>query len=256
MKPLIGITPTPTLDDLGQVKFRRYTMSANYVEAVESAGGIPLVLPPQENNVSDILGVVDGILLSGGGDIDPTRYGDMSMHPETYGVHDLRDRFEFDLLRLALEREVPVFCICRGVQVANVALGGTLIQDIADQYGKEIEHRQHVVGFKPSQPSHDVSVEPGSALHDVFGRTTIRTNSFHHQAIRDLSPELRAVGWAPDGIIEAVDRPGGGWLLGVQWHPEMMFKKHLEHARPFRALVTAALERRQKVSGPVGVSGD
>jgi putative glutamine amidotransferase len=256
MKPIIGITPSPTLDKLGHGKFRRYAMSANYVEAVESAGGIPLVLPPQENNVSQILTVVEGILFSGGGDIDPARYGDTSTHPETYGVHDLRDRFEFDLVRLALEREVPVFCICRGIQVANVALGGTLIQDIADQHGTEIEHRQHVAGYGPSQPSHDVSVQPGTTLHDVFGQTTIRTNSFHHQAIRDLSPELRAVGWAPDGIIEAVDRPGGGWFLGVQWHPEMMFKKHTEHARPFQALVMAAYERREKAAGRVAVPGD
>jgi putative glutamine amidotransferase len=215
-------------------------MAATYTEGVEAAGGVPLVIPPQENNSELILDRIDGLLFSGGGDIDPARYGDPDVHEKTYGIDDLRDRFELVLFISALKRDMPVLCICRGIQVANVALGGTLIQDIATQYSDEIEHRQHAAGYRAPDKSHAVTAENGSLLHQVYGTTDIETNSFHHQALHEVADGLKVIGRAPDGIIEAVERPASTWFLGVQWHPEMMFKEHPEHLKPFQALTAAA----------------
>jgi putative glutamine amidotransferase len=252
-KPVIGITPSPSEDKLPHGSFRRYAMAATYTEGVEAAGGIPVVLPPQNNNVDMLLDRLDGLLFSGGGDVDPNRYGDPTRHANTYGIDDLRDTFEIDLLRAAIERDIPVLCICRGIQVANVALGGTLIQDIADQVGTQIEHRQDVAGYRPPDKSHTVRVEPGTRLHAIYGEDEIETNSYHHQALDRISDDLVVVGRAPDGVIEAVDRPASGWFLGVQWHPEMMFKEHPEHLKPFTGLVRAA---RALVGQAAGVPSD
>lgn len=252
MKPVIGVTPSPSTDTLGHGTFRRYAMAATYTEGVEAADGVPLVVPPQANNVEAILDRIDGLLFSGGGDIDPARYGDSEVHENTYGIDELRDRFELDLFTGALERDMPILCICRGIQVANVALGGTLIQDIAGQYSDEIEHRQHVAGYNAPDKSHSVEADSGSRLHDVYGTTAIETNSFHHQALKDVAPDLVVIGRAPDGVIEAVDRPASAWFLGLQWHPEMMFKEHPEHLKPFQGLVNAARVTLDARAGVIG----
>lgn len=242
MKPRIGITPSPAEDVFPHGTFYRNALSTNYSDAVEAAGGIPLILPPQQaDNVAAILDGLDGVLLSGGGDVRPSLYGDETTHEKTYGIHDLRDSFEVALAREAIARDMPVLCICRGIQVLNVALGGTLIQDVADQWGTGIQHRQSELGVAASEPSHTVAAEPGSLLARVYGTTEIAVNSFHHQALREIAPELVVVGRAPDGILESVERPGSRWVLGVQWHPEMMFRAHAEHLRPFAALVEAAV---------------
>lgn len=253
MTPRIGITPSPSTEKFSHGTFHRFAIADTYVQAVAAAGGLPLVLPPQEGNIEALLDTLDGLLLSGGGDIRPDRYGDQTVHPTTYGIHDLRDEFEFALLRGALTRDMPVLCICRGIQVLNVALGGSLIQDIADQHGVAVEHRQEEANIPKSDPGHTVAVEPGSLLERVYGQETIAVNSFHHQALKRVSPELRVNATAPDGIIEAVERPGSTFVLGVQWHPEMMFHAHHEHARPFQALVQAATERaaREHQDAPV-----
>jgi putative glutamine amidotransferase len=251
MKPVIGVTPSPSTDTIGPGTFRRYAIASTYTEGVEAANGIPLVIPPQANNVEEILDRIDGLIFSGGGDIDPARYHDANLHEKTYGIDDLRDRFELELFNAALKRDVPILCICRGIQVANVALGGTLIQDIASEYSDEIEHRQHVAGFSAPDKSHPVTADRGSRLHEVFGSTEIETNSFHHQAIRDVASELIVIGRAPDGIIEAVDRPASTWFLGLQWHPEMMFKEHAEHLKPFQALVDATRTMLEASKQPV-----
>lgn len=246
MKPVIGITPSPIAEELPHGTFYRYALSTNYSEAVEAAGGIPIILPPQQGNVEEMLDMIDGLLLSGGGDIRPDRYGDDYVHEATYGIHDLRDELELQLARGAVERDLPVLCICRGIQVLNVALEGTLIQDVADEYGKQIEHRQHKNGIASSEPSHEVRAERDSLLSDVYESDTIQTNSFHHQALKEVSPELRPIGTAPDGIVEAVERPESSWVLGVQWHPEMMFKAHDEHLKPFSSLIKAAIAHHAK----------
>ncbi len=246
MKPVIGITPSPSEDQFSHGLFYRYALSSNYTEAIEAAGGIPIIIPPQNGNVDEILSILDGLLLSGGGDIDPKVYGDADVHEKTYGIHHGRDDLEMALTKGAVERDMPVLCICRGIQVLNVALGGTLYQDIGDQYSDEIEHRQHEKGIAASEPSHEVHAERDSLLGDTYEAETLRTNSFHHQGLKEISPELRAVGTAPDGIVESVERPESTWMLGVQWHPEMMFKAHSEHLKPFVGLVKAATAYHEK----------
>jgi putative glutamine amidotransferase len=202
------------------------------------------VLPPQDDNIEAILELVDGLLFSGGADIDPTRYGDTHVHPKTYDIHPLRDRFEIDLIRGAIEKDIPVFCICRGIQVLNVACGGTLYQDVPDQFDAVIPHRQQEAGFEHHEPSHKVEPEAESLLAMTYGSDSIPVNSYHHQAVKDLAPGLRVGGRAEDGLIEAVEHPGRHFVLGVQWHPEMMFHEHAEHLAPFKQLVEAAAARR------------
>lgn len=247
--PVIGITPSPSTDTFSHGTFERYALAANYARAVECAGGIPIVLVPQLDHLPHLVSLLDGVVLSGGGDVRPSRYGDSTVHPETYGIHDLRDEFELALVRSALELDIPLLCICRGIQVLNVALGGTLIQDIGDQFSRALDHRQQRRGIPSSEPSHEVEVVPGSLLHAVYGGTVIAVNSFHHQALKEVAAELRVAGRAADGIVEAVEFPGQRFVLGVQWHPEMMFEAHPEHLEPFRALVEAARARQVELRG-------
>jgi putative glutamine amidotransferase len=243
MKPLIGITPSLSIDELAHGTFERCILSSNYPNAVLAAGGIPVIIPPQRGNASELVDRIDGLLFSGGADIDPSVFGDTDVHPKTYGISHLRDDFEFELLKEALRRDVPILCICRGIQVLNVALGGTLYQDVPDQFESEISHRQQDIGIDASESSHDVDAAPGSLLSQVYESTRIQTNSFHHQAIKALAPELVAEGRSPDGLIEAVSLPGRSFVLGVQWHPEMMFEHHAEHRQPFRQLVSKSASR-------------
>ena len=245
MKPRVGITPSPSEDQLSHGTFTRYAMAAPYVEAVLAAGGIPIVLPPQEGHSRELLDAIDALLLSGGGDVAPARFGDDAVHPATYGVSPLRDRFEIDLIHEAIERDLPVLGICRGIQVLNVALGGTLVQDVPDQFRhSEVVHRQNDAGLSPDDIGHDVAIVPGTLLARVAGDVpTQGVNSYHHQAIRDLAPPLRVTATAPDGIVEGVELPGRDFILGVQWHPELMFERHGEQLRPFAALVQAAEAR-------------
>jgi putative glutamine amidotransferase len=243
MKPVIGITASQLRSDT-QDDRERVSVPRNYVDAVIAAGGVPMILPSQEENDEFLLELVDGLLFTGGADIDPEVYGAEAIHPETYGVDAGRDRFELALVNLAVERELPFFCICRGIQVLNVALGGTLIQDIPDQYSREIQHRQQHSAIDASEASHAVTVREGSLLDATYGSHELSTNSFHHQSVKEVAPQLEIDARTPDGVIEAVSLPGHPFALGVQWHPEMMFEAHAEHLAPFRALVEKARDRK------------
>jgi putative glutamine amidotransferase len=243
MKPFIGITPSLMRDTQPHGVFERYLLSANYPNAVLAAGAIPVILPPQDEHVTALLDRLDGLLLSGGADIDPAVYGDAEIHPKTYDISPLRDRFEFALLNEALNRDLPILCICRGIQVLNVGLGGTLYQDIADQYGKDVQHRQQEAGIEAAEPGHTVAARDGGLLAEVYGSTAIATNSFHHQAVKTVAPDLVIEARSADGLVEAVSLPGRSFVLGVQWHPEMMFARHEEHLRPFERLVSVATAR-------------
>lgn len=247
-KPIIGITPTPTTSELPHGTFYRFAIADGYTTAVERAGAVPLVIPQQEGNINDILSVVDGLIFSGGGDIDPARYGDGSTHEKTGGIDQGRDDLELDLITAALERDIPILCICRGIQVLNVALGGTLIQDVPDQFSAEFEHRQQANGIPAHDPGHEVDVVPGTLLASTYGTDSIAVNSFHHQGLKDVAPALRVNATAPDGLVEAVDHPGKRWVLGVQWHPEMMHRHHEEQLKPFQGLVGAAISSKATVT--------
>jgi putative glutamine amidotransferase len=241
MRPIIGITPSAQTDALAHGTFRRYILSSPYVRAVEAAGGVPLILPPQSEGAEAISHIIDGLILSGGADIAPARYGDVSIHPETYGVDDERDQFELALFDAMLRRQKPIFGICRGIQVINVALGGTLIQDVASQHpgAVEVGHRQHERGLEDSAIGHTVLASESDAL-PIFEHGRLGVNSFHHQAIRDLAPALIPVAHSPDGLVEAVVMADQPTVFAVQWHPELMFQQHQEHLRGFARLVEAA----------------
>lgn len=251
MSALIGITPSVRFDE----KFgEQFTLALTYTSAVRSSGGTPVMLPPQDD-AGTLLDRLSGLLLSGGGDIRPTRYGDEQVHPTTYGISDRRDEFEFALLRGALERGMPILAICRGIQVLNVGLGGSLWQDVSQVLPGALAHRQSLELTTRDAPSHEVTVVEGSLLAEVYGAARIAVNSFHHQVLKDLGTGLVATGHTADGAIEAVELPGHPFVLGVQWHPEMMYEVHPEHAAPFQRLVAAA-ESYRRGDAPHGIAAD
>ena len=227
--PVIGIT-TYGRDERG-----RYTLPSEYVDAVQRAGAVPVLVPPVVEHAARYLELVDGIVLAGGGDMDPAHYGG-DAHETLYGVDRARDALELALARLIVERRQPTLAICRGMQVLNVALGGTLIEHLPAAVGEQVLHRA-----PPREPvPHAVQVKPGSRLAQVAGLVECAPMSWHHQAIREAAPGLEVVATAPDGTIEAVELKGHPWLLAVQWHPELTAARDPAQQRLFDALVAAA----------------
>lgn len=233
MKPIIGITTSIMTDSLVM------QMNQSYPQAIEHAGGIPLLLPSTEEpeTIRRYAGLVDGLLLSGGDDVDPMCYGAM----QSWACGDicpLRDRFEMSLCCRFLETGKPLLGICRGIQLLNVAMGGTLYQDLAQELPGSIAHRQKQ---KPWHASHPVKLLTDSRLQQVFASDAVLVNSHHHQAIRDLAEGLTATAWAPDGVIEAVEHQAHPFCLAVQWHPERLWDQpgSTTHAQLFSAFVNA-----------------
>jgi putative glutamine amidotransferase len=233
--PLIGISTSITV---GAAPERAYVNSA-YLHAVQQAGGVPVPLPPQLSAASleRVAGELHGLLLTGGGDVDPALFGE-APHPTLQDVAPARDTLEMSVLRLALDRHLPVLAVCRGVQVLNVALGGTLYQDVATDPGTQLPHSQK----EPrDQPTHKVKVTPGSRLAETLGADEIEVNSMHHQAIHRLGRGLTAVAWAPDQLVEGAELDDRArFVLGVQWHPEELVGHSEPARRLFSALVAAA----------------
>jgi len=196
----------------------------DYEEAVRRAGGTPWVLDIGADTAADVLAKADGLLLTGGGDVEPSLYGE-EPHPTYSAAEPGRDRYELDLLKRALAADMPVFAICRGIQVLNVARGGTLVQDIPAQLETTIDH---AVRIPPVAIAHDVWMTQDSLLErlmrDLDHGEDCPVNSRHHQAIKDLGEGLVVSGTAPDGIIEAVEDPSRKFCLGVQWHPENFYR--------------------------------
>jgi putative glutamine amidotransferase len=200
-----------------------------YLDVVVRAGGTPMLLPPLPEVDPGVLGALDGLMLSGGGDVDPSRYG-ASPHPQTGGTSVVRDAAEETLLHAAIAADVPVLGVCRGMQVMNVALGGTLAQHLPEVVGHG--------GHRPQPATYGrtcVRIEADSRLGRLLGEET-EVACYHHQAVGILAPELVAVGRADDGTIEAVELRGPRFAVGVQWHPEQTG----EDLRLFRSLVDAA----------------
>jgi putative glutamine amidotransferase len=221
MKPIIGI-PCGTFHDRAWCP-PSYGHRKTYVDAVVAAGGVPLLMPlvPEEEVLRALYDRIDGLLLAGGRDIDPSYYGEAE-HERLGEVDILRDHVEVPLTRWAAADGKPILGICRGLQVLNVALGGTLYQDIASQLGSTIEHNLSYAHEDWTYMAHDLQLEPSSKLADIIGTTSFSTNSLHHQSVKDIAPGLRAVGWAPDGVVEALEGVNGQFLLGVQCHPEAL----------------------------------
>ena len=248
-KPVIGLS-------LGLHDFGDYA-GIGHQRPVALAGGVGLMLPRVDGHLDDALEVCDGVLLGGGRDIDPSRYGqEASEHLET--TDPRRDAFELELVRRALDRGLPILGMCRGIQVLNVALGGTLVQDVAVKpewahhpsdrgwsAWKEVE-RASVEGEDavPPHPRHTIRIERGTRLHAALGVEEIEVDSFHHQALDRVASELKVVARAPDGVVEAVELDGGAYVLAVQWELQEEWRIDKRFLEPFAQLVAAAEERR------------
>ena len=210
-------------------------MRKHYVSKVIGAGGVPVILPATGHPavIEAYKKSCDGLVLAGGGDIDPVHWGE-EPHPELGTVDPERDRFELELAKWAAECDIPVLGICRGAQVINVAFGGSLIQHLTGG----ICHFQKA---PPNHPFHDILLVRGTKLFSILGLETVRVNSYHHQAVRDTGSGLVVSATARDGIIEAVESVSNRFIIGVQWHPELMVDGASEAL--FKALVDASRER-------------
>ncbi|MCL6443870.1 MAG: gamma-glutamyl-gamma-aminobutyrate hydrolase family protein [Alicyclobacillus sp.] len=244
VKPLIGITTTrhtytmkiPGPGLMGSV------LSDDYVHGVEAAGGLPLLIPTYEDKdcIAEIADRIDGLLLSGGEDVNPQLFGEQPQ----LGLGEIapeRDEVELALIEAVLAQGKPILGICRGIQVLNVAFGGTLYQDLPRQWKGVIQHSQRA---QRSYLSHAVRIAEGSRLQGLLGGATeLRCNSFHHQAVKTLGHDLVPVAWDTEGLVEAVERPGEGFVVAVQWHPENLWRSNPVYLGLFRGLVEAAAAR-------------
>jgi len=238
--PLIGV---PTMNDLDAagVHAPRFSNNQSYVRAVEAAGAAPILIPHLEDPeaLRRIYNMLDGILLSGGLDIHSKYYG-QEPHPALDPSDMGMDRTETTLLPWALEDDLPILGICRGEQVLNVVMGGTLIQDIYTQYTTTIDHRESYKRRIRDFLAHDIVIEEGSRLRELVGQDRVWVNTSHHQSVDRVAPGLIATAWAPDGIVEAVESRDHRFVIAVQCHPEEMWRKHTWAKRLFEEFVEAA----------------
>lgn len=232
VRPIIGITSYAQEASWGYWTLPAALLPLSYVESVEAAGGRPLLVPPSEEGVEETLAALDGLILSGGADLDPEVYGE-ERHPETSIIHPHRDRAELALLRGALERDMPVLAICRGIQMLNVFHGGDLHQHLPELVGHD-GHRAQPGTFS----DHEVRLADGSRVGALLGpRAPVKSS--HHQGLRRIGEGLEVVGWAQDGAIEAIEDPRRRFAVGVLWHPEegedkRLFEALVEEARAYR----------------------
>lgn len=243
-RPLIGITAydyyRPPVGWHYDVCYGRNAV------AVEQAGGLPVLIPSnlKSDSLREIYERLDGVLLPGGGDITPELYHE----EESTNLFDLsinRDNTEISLMQWSVEDDLPVFGICRGIQVMNVAMGGSLIQDIPSIVETNLRHSIKIKEEQRSKILHSVSIEQNSQLAKILGETDIMVNSIHHQSIKDVAPNLAIIARAEDGIVEGVEMPDKQFVLGVQWHPEDMINDDVRMMNLFRVFVEAATRRMQ-----------
>ena len=238
MRPLVGITTYITPVEYGDWQEEAALVPADYLRAVERAGGRPLLVPPSDESIEDTLEVLDAVIFSGGSDLDPAIYG-QEAHPETRGFVAQRDRAELTLLQAALARDMPVLAVCRGSQVLNVALGGDLVQHLPEVVGDD-KHKDTPGEFA----EHEVELEPGTRIGALLGdRAPVK--SHHHQGFGRLGSGLRQAARAEDGTLEAIEEPSRRFALGVLWHPEAgedlrLFEALVEEARGYRRSRLAA----------------
>lgn len=241
MKPIIGITSTGKNESYLESRYYKsyYASPSNYVDAVIRAGGIPILLPPVlPEDVPNLLSRVDAVIISGGSDIAPDFYGGNSEHPNLTHLDRERDASEIAIVQHMINMpDKPLFCVCRGMQVLNIALGGTMTEHIPDIIEDDM-HRDD--GF---WTLHDVDVDSASGLAQIMQTETVNTYSGHHQAIKDIGEGLSVIATAADGIIEALTYENHWWILGVQWHPEKSAAEDVTQQRLFDAVVEAARQR-------------
>jgi putative glutamine amidotransferase len=233
--PIIGISGTHGPD--GAVR-----VPTAYITSVLRAGGVPVVLPVINDPevIKKMVASLDGLILTGGEDVDPLRYREEPL-PRLETINPIRDSFDVTLIRYAMERNLPIFGICRGLQIMNVAFGGTLYQDIPTQRTNVIKHRQEAPGW---HGSHKVHIKENSLFARILGSTTLMSNSYHHQAIKDIAPGFVATGHTSDGVIETIEMTGNPRVFAVQFHPELQTAHGLnDHLPMFKYLVELASKR-------------
>ncbi len=232
MKPVLGLIPL--WDDDKESLW----MLPGYLEGLQQAGGIPVIFPfsSSEEELTRLFSLCDGLVFTGGHDVSPEMYHQAPI-PQLQTLCPKRDFMETFLLKKAVEEDMPVLGICRGIQLINAVLGGTLYQDLPLQHPSPVNHRQSA---PYDLPAHEVTLLRDSPLAHCLGTCSIHVNSCHHQAIHTLAPDLACMGTAPDGLIEAVYMPSRRFLWGVQWHPEFSFRSDENSRKIFRALVAAA----------------
>lgn len=238
---MIGVTPAFDLEK------GYYFIHPDNVWAVEQEGGIPVILPYVKNRsaIEDLSERIDGLYVTGGGDIDPVFFG-AEPHPALGEVIWERDWFEIHLIQQMVKKRKPIFGVCRGAQVMNVALGGTLYQDLAAE--GDFDLIQHMQKSKASHPTHHVTIKEGTLLYKILKKKTIRVNSRHHQANRKLGLKLRASAMTKDGVIEAVETIENFFMLGVQWHPENMARDGCPYSRKlYKTFINACRKRREQM---------
>jgi putative glutamine amidotransferase len=238
MRPRIGVTAWHHDDGQERWEFIR----DNYTRSVAAAGGLPLILPiaAEPDLLADLVGTLDGLLLTGGEDVHPSFYGE-AVQEKCGTIDESRDRFELGLTRAALVKGLPILAICRGMQVLNVACGGTLYQDLAYRPATAPEHTG--VREDRARRIHPVRILPGTRLREILGAEGAGVTSTHHQVIRDVAPGFRPAALAPDGVLEAIERAEEPLALAVQWHPERLALTDTAQLRLFTALVEAAAHR-------------
>lgn len=238
VRPIIGISGNILISEGGSFPgMERAYVNADYVNSVAAVGGVPVILPVVENYeaAEAQMRSVDGLLLSGGYDVNPLLYGEEPTEKQDF-IYPEIDEHDINLINIACKMNKPILGICKGIQVLNVAFGGTLYQDLSQMEECFIKHSQN---SKRDMAGHTVEILKYTKLHDIFGDSII-TNSFHHQAVKEIAPNFIANAWSKDGVIEGIEMQREGFVMGVQWHPEGMVKKYPEMIKLFEALVDAA----------------
>ncbi|MDM8534388.1 gamma-glutamyl-gamma-aminobutyrate hydrolase family protein [Clostridiaceae bacterium HSG29] len=248
MKPIIGISTSI-------IKFEEYEknnvvhlkgvdhsrVSVDYSNAVERAGGLPFLIPvlkyADDNVIDEIISKVNGVIFTGGEDIDSSFYGveNIDEAESIMKSNKIRDEFEFRLLKSAIKLNKPILAICRGIQLLNVYFGGTLFKDINTEYKTEIEHLAPL--DCKYRKIHEIEIDENSILFEIYNKKTIMVNSFHHQSIKDIGDSLKVIAKSEDGIIEAIINEKEGFILGLQFHPEMMFENDEEQLKIFKHFI-------------------
>ncbi len=242
-RPVIGVA-TQTIEAVPGELPPCWIMGQRYVHALRHAGAIPWLiplLPDDRDTLREIYSRLDGVFLTGGVDVDPKNYGEQ--RAEYCGKTDpARDAVEIQLIQWAKEDQKPLFAVCRGIQIVNVALGGSLYQDVTKQVPTALRHDYFPTADQPARDylAHPIDITNSSRLADLLGGTLVKVNSMHHQAIKQLAPGLTATAHAPDGIIEGVEGGNGQYLVAVQWHPEELEGRDAGMRRLFTSFVEAA----------------
>ena len=234
MKPIIGVIP------LVDIERNSFWMLPGYMNGIIAVGGMPIMLPltSDPKDIADLLSQIQGIVFSGGHDVDPAFFGEPVLN-DTVKTCVSRDEMELEVLRQALDLDMPILGICRGIQLMNVGLGGSLYQDLPTQHPSDVCHRQEPPYY---QPVHAVAVDPESSLGRLIQKDHLQVNSMHHQAIKDLAADFSVMAVSEDGLIEAAEIKGKRFAWAVQWHPEHLYPVDPDHRAVLEAFVQAAKE--------------